>query len=82
MVVCTPTKKAHIYILRKAGLKFSDIGHILNMKEPTVSRNFHELEKQGDNPSFYLCKPIPGRPRVITPHAECRVTQLIYSGEC
>ena len=82
MVVCTPTKKARIYTLRQAGLKFLDIGHILNMKESTVSRNFCALQKQGDNPNFYLRKPIPGRPRVITPHAERRATRLILSGEC
>lgn len=82
MVTCTPTKKARLFILRKAGNTYHDIAHTLGLTTPTVARNFHQLEKQGRSPNFYLHKVIPGRPKLISPHAERRAVRLIYSGTC
>ncbi|KAF8151554.1 hypothetical protein B0H34DRAFT_615194, partial [Crassisporium funariophilum] len=82
MVTCTPTKKAAIYHLRQEGKTFGEIGNMLSLDQSVVSRNYRKLEEQGPDPDFYARVPIPGRPRVITPHAERRAQRLITSGEC
>jgi len=82
MVTCTPTKKAYIYRKHQQGTKFSVIAEELGLNPSVVSRNYHKMEEQGPNPDFYAPPPIPGRPRVITPHAERRAERLITSGHC
>ncbi|KAF5328079.1 hypothetical protein D9619_013643 [Psilocybe cf. subviscida] len=82
MKKCTPTKKAQILYLRQDGKTFAEIGNDLGLNRTTVSRTYHDLEKQGYNPDFYLKKDIPGRPQLLTPHAEQRAEQAITSGEC
>jgi hypothetical protein len=61
---------------------FTQIGAKLGLSHTTISRTYHKLKKQGENPDFYLKKDIPGRPQLLTPHAEQRAAQAITSGEC
>jgi len=82
MVTCTPTKKARIMQLRKQGWKFKDIGNEIGLESSVVSRNYNKLIKKGPHPDLYHHEPIPGRPKIITPHAERRAVRLITSGEC
>jgi hypothetical protein len=45
MVVCTPTKKARIWHMRKAdGKTFSDVGNTLGISASAAPRNFGEIE--------------------------------------
>ena len=82
MVICTPTKKAHIWRARNAGQKFGEIANFLQLNESVVSRNYWKLAKQGPKPDFHTKPPIPGRPRALTPHAERRAERAIGSGDC
>lgn len=83
MVLCTPTKKARIFHMRQSqGLTFEEIGNTLGISRTTASRNFSNLQKQGPRPDFYARPKIPGRPKVITPHAERRACRLIGANKC
>jgi hypothetical protein len=72
MVVCTLTKKAYIFRARREGQTFRDIGNTLSLDHTVVMRCYRRLEKQGPQPNFYAHAPIPGCPRLLTPHTECR----------
>ncbi|KAF8161038.1 hypothetical protein B0H34DRAFT_653685 [Crassisporium funariophilum] len=82
MVSCTPTKKARIFQMYSEGKSFTEIGKDLGLHCSVVSRNYHKLEEMGPEPDFYAKQPIPGCPRIITPHAERRAQRLITSGKC
>jgi len=82
MVVCTPTKKAHIIQLCKQGWKFWDIGADIGLERSVVSQNYNKLVKKGGEPNFYHTEAIPGHPKVITPHRERRTERLIKLGKC
>jgi hypothetical protein len=69
--------------MKKAdGKTFSEIGNTLRISASAASRNFGELERQGDSPDFYARPKVSGRPRVITPQTERRACRLIATGAC
>jgi hypothetical protein len=82
MKKCMPTKKAWIFHMRQDKTTFTQIGTELGLSHTTISRTYHELEKQGENPDFYLKKDIPCHPQLLTPHVEQCAAQAITSGEC
>ncbi|EMD31422.1 hypothetical protein CERSUDRAFT_26688, partial [Gelatoporia subvermispora B] len=74
---CTPTKKARILTLYKENHPIQNIANTLQIHRSTI---WYQLCNLRHYPSFYIVKPRPGRPHILSPRSLRHAAIAIESG--